>query len=43
VGTTNVPPVGAPDTVISNVSLVPADLLRGPAATPPATSAPAAR
>jgi cytoskeletal protein RodZ len=36
VGTADAPPVGAPDVTVSNVSLAPADLLRGPAATPAA-------
>jgi hypothetical protein len=43
VGTADAPPVGAPDTTVRNVSLAPADLLRGPAATPPAPTAPANR
>lgn len=43
VGTADAPAVGAPDTTVSNVSLAPADLLRGPAATPAAPTAPAAR
>lgn len=43
VGTADAPPVGAPDTTVRDVSLAPADLLRGPAATPPAPSAPPAR
>jgi cytoskeletal protein RodZ len=43
VGTADAPPVGAPDTTVSNVSLAPADLLRGPAATPATPAAPAAR
>ncbi len=43
VGTADAPPVGAPDTTVSNVSLLPADLLRGPAATPASPSAPPAR
>lgn len=34
VGTADAPPVGAADTTVSNVSLAPADLMRGPAATP---------
>ena len=36
VGTADAPPVGAPDSTVSDVSLIAADLLRGPAATPPA-------
>lgn len=40
VGTADAPPVGAPDTTVSNVSLLGPDLMRGPAATPaaPATN-----
>lgn len=34
VGSATAPAVGAADTTVSNVSLAPADLLRGPAATP---------
>jgi cytoskeleton protein RodZ len=43
VGTTVAPPVGPPATTVSNVSLRPADLLRGPqqAASSPPVSAPA--
>lgn len=40
VGTADAPPVGAADTTVSNVSLAPADLLRGPAATPAAPPPP---
>jgi cytoskeletal protein RodZ len=43
VGTAAAPPLGAPDTVVSNVSLLPADVLRGPGATPIAPAAPPAR
>lgn len=43
VGTADAPAVGPADTTVSNVSLAPADLLRGPAATPPAPAAPASR
>jgi hypothetical protein len=43
VGTADAPPVGQPDTTVSNVSLAPADLLRGPAATPAPSTPPAAR
>lgn len=43
VGTADAPPVGAPDTTVSNVSLAPSDLLRGPAATPSTPVPPAAR
>jgi cytoskeletal protein RodZ len=43
VGTADAPAVGAPDTTVRNVSLLPADLLRGPAATPAPPSAPPAR
>jgi cytoskeleton protein RodZ len=42
VGTTTAPPVGTPGKVASNVSLIPADLMRGGGATPPAPSAPPA-
>jgi hypothetical protein len=41
VGTADAPPVGAADTTVSNVSLLAADLMRGPAATPSAQPAPA--
>jgi len=41
VGSATAPPVGQPGRVASNVSLAPADLMRGgPAASPPAPSAP---
>lgn len=43
VGTADAPPVGPADTTVSNVSLAPADLLRGPAATPAAPPAQPAR
>lgn len=43
VGTADAPAVGPADTIVNNVSLAPADLMRGPAATPPAPAAPAAR
>ena len=43
VGTADAPPVGPADTTVGNVSLLPADLMRGPAATPAAPAAPAAR
>jgi cytoskeletal protein RodZ len=43
VGSANAPAVGPADTVVSNLSLAPADLLRGPAATPAAPAAPVAR
>jgi cytoskeleton protein RodZ len=43
VGTADAPPVGPADTTVSNVSLLPADLLRGPQATPPAGPVPAPR
>jgi cytoskeletal protein RodZ len=43
VGTADAPPVGQPDTTVSNVSLAPADLLRGPAATPAAPAPTPAR
>lgn len=43
VGTADAPPVGAADTTVSNVSLLPADLLRGPAATPASPPPPQAR
>ncbi|GAA3996591.1 hypothetical protein GCM10022211_02040 [Sphingomonas humi] len=43
VGTADAPPVGAPDRTVSNVSLLPADLMRGPSATPAAPAAPQAR
>lgn len=43
VGTADAPAVGSPDTTVSNVSLAPADLMRGPQATPAAPGAPAAR
>ncbi len=43
VGTADAPAVGAPDRTVSNVSLLGPDLMRGPAATPAAPSAPAAR
>jgi cytoskeletal protein RodZ len=39
VGTADAPPVGAADTTVSNVSLAGADLMRGPAATPPSPPA----
>ena len=42
VGTADAPAVGAADTTVSNVSLLAADLMRGPSATPAAPS-PAAR
>ncbi len=41
VGTADAPAVGAADVTVSNVSLLPADLMRGPAATPAPTQAPA--
>src|SRR5436305_9260824 len=40
VGTTVAPPVGPPATTVSNVSLLPADLLKGGRPTAPAASAP---
>src|SRR5436305_10876810 len=40
--TTVAPPVGPPATTVSNVSLLPADLLKGGRAAAPATAAPAA-
>lgn len=40
VGNTIAPPVGPPATTVANVSLLPADLLKGGQATPPAQSAP---
>lgn len=43
VGTADAPPVGSADTTVSNVSLLPADLMRGPAATPAPAPVPAAR
>ncbi|WP_344696219.1 helix-turn-helix domain-containing protein [Sphingomonas rosea] len=43
VGTADAPAVGAPDRTVSNVSLLPADLMRGPTATPGAAPAPATR
>lgn len=43
VGTADAPPVGAPDQTVSNVSLLAADLMRGPAATPAASGASPAR
>lgn len=43
VGTADALPVGSPDTTVSNVSLVPGDLMRGPAATPAVPATPAAR
>ena len=43
VGTADAPAVGAPDRTVSNVSLLGPDLMRGPAATPAAPAAPAAR
>jgi cytoskeletal protein RodZ len=43
VGTADAPPVGAPDRTVSNVSLLGPDLMRGPAATPAAPSAPQGR
>ena len=42
VGTSIAPAVGPAATIVSNVSLLPADLLKGPAATGPATTPPAA-
>jgi cytoskeletal protein RodZ len=42
VGTSIAPAVGPAATIVSNVSLLPADLLKGPAATGPATPPPAA-
>ena len=41
VGTADAPAVGPADTTVSNVSLLPADLMRGPAATPAPAQAPA--
>ncbi len=43
VGTADAPSVGAPDQTVSNVSLLPADVMRGPAATPAAPGATPAR
>jgi cytoskeletal protein RodZ len=43
VGGDAAPVVGPADTVVSNVSLLPADVMRGPAATPAPPTAPAAR
>jgi len=43
VGTADAPAVGAPDKLVSNVSLAPADLMRGPAATPAAPATAPAR
>ncbi|WP_300973658.1 helix-turn-helix domain-containing protein [Sphingomonas sp. LHG3406-1] len=43
VGTADAPPVGQPDTTVSNVSLKAEDLLRGPSATPAAPTAAPAR
>ena len=43
VGTADAPSVGPADTMVRDVSLAPADLMRGPAATPAAPVAPAAR
>jgi cytoskeletal protein RodZ len=43
VGTADAPPVGRADTTVRDVSLKPADLLRGPGTTPPAQSAPEPR
>jgi cytoskeleton protein RodZ len=43
VGTADAPAVGAADTTVSNVSLLAADLMRGPAATPAAPPVPTAR
>lgn len=40
VGNTIAPPVGPPATTVTNVSLLPADLLKGGQAAPPAQSAP---
>lgn len=40
VGTTQAPPVGAPDRVVSNVSLLGPDLLRGPAGDAPPVAGP---
>lgn len=42
VGTADAPAVGPADVTVSNVSLAPADLMRGPAATPTAPAAPPA-
>lgn len=39
VGTADAPPVGAADVTVSNVSLLAADLMRGPSATPAAPAA----
>lgn len=41
VGTADAPPVGAPETTVSNVSLLGPDLMRGANATPPAQPVPA--
>lgn len=43
VGTADAPAVGPADTTVSNVSLLPADLMRGPAATPAAPPPPPTR
>ena len=43
VGTADAPAVGAPDRTVSNVSLLGPDLMRGPAATPAASTAPQQR
>ncbi len=43
VGTADAPPVGTPGTTARDVSLLPADLMRGGAATPAPASAPATR
>lgn len=43
VGTADAPSVGAPDQTVSNVSLLAADLMRGPAATPATQGATPAR
>lgn len=43
VGTADAPAVGAPDRTVSNISLLGPDLMRGPAATPAAPTAPTGR
>lgn len=43
VGTADAPAIGAPDRTVSNISLLGPDLMRGPAATPAAPTAPMGR
>ncbi len=42
VGAASAPPVGPPATTVANVSLLPADLMKAPAASPSASAPPAA-